>query len=381
MPVNISFRARAYAPPGTLIRAAGLPERTWPPGTAAAFRVAYHSAARDGGPRLVTGAVCLPEGDPPAGGWPVVSYARGTTGISHVGTPSLTGLFPAERAHAGQWLDRGFAVAATDFEGLGGRGGHPHFDGRHEAWDLTDIVRAARQLSYPVGRDWIVAGFSQGAHAALFTAQTATAYAPDLDYRACVALAPPAGLRKLWTSMADFDRPELAPLLEYVLGGLAATRPDLSPDDLLTGKGYRLLRAAHRGGPLGMSRGGADPGPARVEGRKPTTAAQIRAALSRDAIPFGRFDRPVYLGQGLADEVAAPGGAGELAAELRSAGAALTRAAFDGEDHAGVLAAAQPSVADWARALLAGAEPPASVPPQRGAPRYPSYRATPAFDQ
>jgi dipeptidyl aminopeptidase/acylaminoacyl peptidase len=180
----------AGQPPGTLIRAARLPASLWPPNTDAAHRIAYYSAGVSGRPHLVTGAVYLPDGDADGNDWPVVSYAHGTTGRSDAWVPSLTGLPWPEREHIGCWLDRGFAVVSTDYEGLGCGGGDRCRDSKREARNIIDIVRAARQLDYPLGRSWIVVGFAQGAHAALRAAQVAGSYAPDLDFRACVALPP-----------------------------------------------------------------------------------------------------------------------------------------------------------------------------------------------
>lgn len=354
MPGSNHFRARAYVPPGTLIRSVRLPGKMWPPHTAAAHRVAYHSTGRTGRPRLVTGAVYVPEGDAPRGGWPVVSYAHGTTGISHACAPSLTGLFLPEREHVGHWLERGFAVVATDYEGLGGRGNHPYFDGRHEAWDIIDIVRAARQLDHPFGCHWVVAGFSQGGHAALFTAQMATGYAPDLDYRACVSLAPPSHMRKLWTSMAAFDHHEISPLLPYILEGLAATHPHLHPDELLTGKGRDLVHAAHSENLLGMFRDCMDISADEVEAKALTTDDQILSALDDEEIPMTGFDRPVYIGQGLADDLATPETAEELVSEIRGTDADLTYETFGGIGHVQILTAAHPGSAHWVRRVFRG---------------------------
>lgn len=63
--------------PGELIRQERL--RGAPDG-AVAWRVLYHSTDLDGTPIGVSGIVVAPDGRPPAGGWPVVSWAHPTTG-------------------------------------------------------------------------------------------------------------------------------------------------------------------------------------------------------------------------------------------------------------------------------------------------------------
>ena len=71
-----------------------------------------------------------PRGNPPAGGWPVVSLAHGTTGVEPgcgpATEPSLGGYLPTVRA----FLEEGYAVAFTDYEGLGRPGIHPYLEPR-----------------------------------------------------------------------------------------------------------------------------------------------------------------------------------------------------------------------------------------------------------
>ncbi|HEY1178418.1 MAG TPA: lipase family protein, partial [Phytomonospora sp.] len=176
--------------PGTLLRDRPLPRELWPDAAGAAHRVAYQGLGYDGGGRLVTGSVFVPAGRAPEGGWPVIGFAHGTTGLSDAAAPSRAGLPRLERAHVSAWLAGGYAVAATDYEGLATPGPHPYFNGEAVADDVIDAVRAAHQLGHRLSRDWLAVGFSQGGHAALFCAHIATGYAPELDFKGTVALAP-----------------------------------------------------------------------------------------------------------------------------------------------------------------------------------------------
>ena len=45
-----------------------------------------------------------------------------------------------------EFLNRGWVVVMTDYEGLGTRGPHPYLFGTSEARGVLDIVRAARAL-------------------------------------------------------------------------------------------------------------------------------------------------------------------------------------------------------------------------------------------
>src|ERR1044071_9441960 len=121
--------------PGTVVESDRLPRELWPSAAAGALRVVYLGVGYDGRPRRVGGSVYLPAGTAPARGWPVVSYAHGTTGLSEHCAPSRTGLSKLERAHVDRWLAAGHVVAATDYEGLYALGPHPYFNGEAVADD------------------------------------------------------------------------------------------------------------------------------------------------------------------------------------------------------------------------------------------------------
>jgi len=138
-----------------------------------AFRITYHSRTVGNADIAVTGLVVLPFGAPPPGGWPIITYGHSTTGIADVCAPSAhLGWAPTDVWNA--LLDRRMAIAATDYEGLGGPGRHPYLVGTSEAHSMIDAVRAARQLSRGrIGTRYMALGHSQGGHAAVFTAVNA----------------------------------------------------------------------------------------------------------------------------------------------------------------------------------------------------------------
>src|SRR5438105_2778182 len=87
---------QAQVPVGTLLSATGLPTGLWIPGTRRAWKLAYVSTDAFGHRSRVTGTVFVPRGTPPEGGWPVVSWAHGTSGLADGCAPSRVG--PAEKA-------------------------------------------------------------------------------------------------------------------------------------------------------------------------------------------------------------------------------------------------------------------------------------------
>src|SRR5215218_2134361 len=155
-------------------------EQVAAPAGAVAWRVLYRSETIGGTPIGVSGLIVAPDDPPPTGGFPVIGYAHGTTGLADRCAPSKAARPLADGGSARGSLplpelwERGFVVAATDYEGLGTPGRHPYLVGGSE------------------GR--FVLGVSQGGHASLFAGELAATYAPELDLRGVVALAPGAEL-------------------------------------------------------------------------------------------------------------------------------------------------------------------------------------------
>jgi hypothetical protein len=74
--------------PGGLLRKAQYLGYAEPVG-ARAVRILYHSLSADGGDVATSGVVLVPAGTPPPGGWPVIAWAHGTTGVARMCAPSL----------------------------------------------------------------------------------------------------------------------------------------------------------------------------------------------------------------------------------------------------------------------------------------------------
>lgn len=183
--------------PGTLIRQEPM---FGAPDGASAYRVLYRSTNPDGRPIAVSGVIIVPTGPVPEGGRPIVAWAHPTTGIVPRCAPSLAIFIFQQIAGSRQLLDRGYAIAATDYPGLGTPGPHPYLVGNSEARAVIDSVRAAR--SFPNvgnGDRYTVWGHSQGGQAALFTGLIAKSYAPELRLLGVAAAAPATDLATLMT--------------------------------------------------------------------------------------------------------------------------------------------------------------------------------------
>src|SRR3954468_1154501 len=163
-------------------------------------RVMYHSQSLAGDDIPVTGLIAVPSTPPPDGGYPVVTWAHGTTGIADVCAPSID---PSDTtALANGLLDAGYVVTATDYEGLGTPGRHPYIVGESEARGTLDIVKAARNLPDVHASDrFAVWGHSQGGPAAMFALHVADTWAPELHLVGVVAGAPPSQLSLIYAAL------------------------------------------------------------------------------------------------------------------------------------------------------------------------------------
>jgi pimeloyl-ACP methyl ester carboxylesterase len=183
-------------PAGSIIRAE--PMVVSPTGSTA-YRVLYRSRGLTNEPIAVSGIVVVPLGPLPPGGRKVVAWAHPTSGVvPHCGPSRSASLYLQMMGHEAM-LARGYAIAATDYPGLGTPGPHPYLVGVSEARSVLDSVRAAQAMP-GVGRvrDFAVWGHSQGGHAALYTGLIARSYAPELRLVGVAAAAPATELGVLF---------------------------------------------------------------------------------------------------------------------------------------------------------------------------------------
>ncbi|MBM4522775.1 lipase [Rhodococcus hoagii] len=304
--------------PGAVTAVEMLPASSWIPGAVTGTKVTYTTTGPLGRSATSTGAVFLPPGEPPPGGWPVVSWAHGTVGIADRCSPTVTGKIGGP--YLAHWLSQGYAVVATDYVGLGTPGLHPYPDGPTEANSVIDMVRAARAVEPALSPRWIVLGQSQGGQAALFTAARATGRAPELDFRGAVATGAPSNLENLTTLVT----PGFPPLplegstvfVSYILAGLRAARPDIDVDRFLTPVGRDALAAAETECYETMAPKLAGVSIGSLVSRPLDDPALLAAVRDMLEVPTTGYDRPVFLGQGLTDDIVPAPLVLKLAAEL-----------------------------------------------------------------
>jgi acetyl esterase/lipase len=355
-----------YAPPsplpgkkhGDLIWARKLTGAAVAPGASSTKVVLYRSQGVDGKADAVSGIVSTPKGKAPKKGWPVITYAHGTTGAADQCAPSrdVAGT-PVHPYNAyilplvTRWLKAGYAVVRTDYEGLGTPGVHPYLIGASEGRATLDIARAARELDPRLSKNTIISGHSQGGHAALFAAALAKSWTPDLKLRGTVAFAPASHLDDQipLTSILTTPGGGLSGLIAVIGRGIATANPSFDLGAVLSDQANafypqtetqclpELSAPASFGGlsPKAIFKDGAD-------------LAPLAKLLDVQDPSHLKITTPLLIDQGSADTTVLPPFTDQLATELRTNGAkSLTYKKYPGVDHAGIVTAAAKDATTW----------------------------------
>nr|WP_157554324.1 lipase family protein [Nocardia crassostreae] len=245
--------------PGALISATAQPAG-WHNGIPNGSVVEYWTTRSNGEAVKASGAMFIPDGPAPAGGWPIMAYDHGTTGLG-MGcggqADPASAPYPNERgAEDGimkYFVSKGFAVVAPDYLGLGrfDTGPHPYLEVRSEATSTIDLVRAARSADPRLSRTWAATGVSQGGQAALGTSNLQVSAAPDLDFRGTIAIDPASDVEKVAPFVGPWF-PELPgstgagidSFVVSILAGVRAARPHAQLDSYLSERGRQMLDQA-----------------------------------------------------------------------------------------------------------------------------------------
>jgi hypothetical protein len=216
--------------PGAVIRTE--PETSFLPtldGFSKAYRVLYRSTGQLGKPVAVSGMVFVPKGRAPKGGWPVVAWDHGTSGVGDQCNPSR---WP-DMYDGGQWdlyadqidglLKQGYVVTASDYEGLGTDGLHTYLLTDALGRATIDAVRAARAIVPAASARWAAIGHSEGGQAAIGAGELVSTYGKGLTYVGAVGYAPSQHLEDGVTAIAS-DKFS-APYLGYMAVGMRSIYP------------------------------------------------------------------------------------------------------------------------------------------------------------
>jgi alpha-beta hydrolase superfamily lysophospholipase len=268
-----------------------------------AGRVVYRSTDGDTGRQtVVSGSVFTPLGDPPDGGWPVVSYGHGTTGIDPSCGPSLSNTLLGQLELVAGLVNAGYAVAFTDYQGLGHDGAPAYLDSRTAAFNMIDAVRALRATFPGVSKRWGAFGGSQGGGASWSADEQAHTYAPELELVGAVAVSPGADISGyVDKAQAGTLTSDQKAVMQLFVESLARRYPDFNRDDYRRGdvaRDWNTLSACT--GPLVAGRTAAIDaiGPFDLAPSTPEAADLLRKKFQQWALPQQPLSAPLSVAYG-----------------------------------------------------------------------------------
>lgn len=351
---------------GRLIRADAFSGQSPPGGDVQ--RILYTTRDALGRPAVASALVITPTESRP-GARPVVVWNHGTTGVARGCAPSLRDASATHWAIPGlnDALERGWVVVASDYSGQGAPGVFPYLIGRGEARSSLDAVLAARELDgVALSRSTVAWGHSQGGHAALWMAEIAADYAPDIDLLGAAVLAPVTDPLELADEVTrNVATAELSIISSWVLVPYADTYDDVDLSRYVAPGAQTLVREMTQRCPtepgvivsVATALGVSEDSPLFPAD---LTTGPLGARLAENAAT-GPWDVPILVAWGDADEVI-PARLQEGFVERACAqGDEVRWAVYAGYDHlATVLPRSRflPVLISWTEALFTGRDAP-----------------------
>lgn len=194
---------------------------------------------------------------------PIMTWCHGTTGLGDAACPSaqpdparelITYFEPGATQQIDYgipglqgFIDDGWVLCATDYQGLGTPGMHQYMVSRTQARDAVYLARAVRQIGANTGTALGCAGWSQGGGASAAVAELGPADFDDLRLIGTVAMSPGVGAIALRSSsgpsaaLADASMPPDSHLVMTFAGVQAANPATLNLADLFTPLGVEII--------------------------------------------------------------------------------------------------------------------------------------------
>jgi acetyl esterase/lipase len=335
------------APAGTILRSEPFTDGI--PDGALAWKVLYVSTDEHDEPLAVSGLIIAPT-NAGTGPHPVLAWSHGTTGIARACAPSNTDAPLAGIPDMTGPLEQGWVIALTDYPGLGTVGPHPYLVGQSEGRAVLDSVRATHALDIGVELDdrYAIWGHSQGGHAALFAGQLAEDHLPEYELSGVAALSPAT---RLQDNLAAIEGTEVGDVLTILaVESWSAYYPDI-PEGTINSDAERpaeriakscinqpsRLRIAVAGLTL----------PDDIVAIDPTTDPTWTTRLAENSPDPVGVSAPLFVGQGLADELIVPEVTEAWAADRCTSTAPTTWRSYPDVNHTAVVGPGGTDALSW----------------------------------
>ncbi|MCU7241099.1 lipase family protein [Pseudomonas peradeniyensis] len=343
--------------PGKLLRSEPLDSALSLPNAASAQRILYTSLDGIDGktPIVVSGALFIPKGKAPAGGWPVASWGHGTVGIADICAPSWAGRSYRDVQYLNRWLDEGYAIVATDYQGLGVPGGHPLLNNRMAAYGILDAAKAVVAGVPGLANKVLIVGQSQGGAGAFAAGAYAATYAPDLGVKGSI------GTGVIYTigakNVGEQDVNKVDPALAYGFYTLLAAQqydPSIDPRDFYTDKALPLFEQARSSCLSALVSDVVGSGLTPANAKKDYQGDQLKAWLAQVSYPTLKLAQPIFIGTGAEDKTPAASTQVALMQDACKAGSVVQGHLYKGLGHSETVNASLRDSIPFARQVISG---------------------------
>ncbi|GBQ20733.1 lipase family protein [Gluconacetobacter sacchari] len=284
-------------------------------------------------------------------------WTHGTVGVADHCATSWAGtgkLFPA---YIARWLQAGYAVVSSDYEGLGTPGLHPYLVGATEARNALDSARAVIGQTYHIANRVLIDGQSQGGGAAFATAGVAPSYAPELAVLGTIATGVPYITPKTMAA-PPADPNAVDPAIAYMFYVTLVARsldPSLDTASLFTARALPVFEKAVSSCIDDLARGVKAAGLSDANALRPGAMSRVLKVV----MPYYGYStlalkQPLFVGTGDADRDVSPLAQTMLVHDACAAGTVVERHVYPGKSHLDAWMASEDDAFAFGQAVMHG---------------------------
>lgn len=329
------------------------------------YRILYSStSAQDTSKKtIVSGVLFVPKGQAPKKGWPLLVWGHGTVGLADTCAPSWAGRLAIGVEHLNKWLEAGFAVVASDYEGLGTQGAHWLINNPMLAYNLLDSASAALAANLNIDNQVILSGESQGGAGAYAAAAYAPRYAPHLKIKGTIATGTiyrdrhAKQVATIRTNPHEVVTAIALPMYSFIAA--QSYNPNLKPEDVFTERALPYVERARNTCIITLQRDVVSAGLTFANALKTQPAPEYTQTVNEMQERFGYFptlkiNHPVFLATGANDRTPDVRGQLKLMQDSCNAGTVVEGHIYAGYGHSDAVPISMKDAIPFAKKVLAG---------------------------
>ncbi|MBV8849290.1 MAG: alpha/beta fold hydrolase [Methylobacteriaceae bacterium] len=277
--------------------------------------------------------------------------------MADICAPSWRGRSYRDIQYLNRWLSEGYAIVATDYQGLGTPGPHPYLMTRPAAYSVLDSIRAAIGGDLGASNNVIIVGQSQGGGAAFATAAFAPDYAPEIKIRGTVATGVPYLSQKTLSRPSTKDPNKVDPTLAYLLYiGLTLQQTDtsLKASDMFSAQALPVFELARTACIADLEGSVTSASLTAATTALPNFRKAGAAALPAFTYPTLKLAQPIFIGTGAEDKDVAPEDQASLVKDACEAGTIVEAHIYSGLNHGETVNASLKDSLPFVKKVMAG---------------------------